>query len=244
MEYTESIVDDITTHVGQAMISAKDRRNVSTAKILDLSNADMFLQPANVIFLANQLYVLYRASVDLIARRLQRQQGKSFKMEDIDVDTLQDIHQKVSVMAREWAYNRRLNDQKAKASWMKGESLHAFNDMFIEEVRSKFESASMNVASAPAAPTVDKLGKDLLAADYAKLRFGSARPFYITDDMQRYKNAIPFWERYLYKKNYDPVQEDSHLSNPESASIITPIYKFDMRKVRATCGKFDKYRCN
>lgn len=215
-------VDDISSGVGKAVITARDRRDVPVADLKYLSNSRQFLSPRNVEALTYQLYAIHRNG------------GGKMSMKDMF-----DI---VSNMAREWSFGRQLNNLNPHIDWVRSEAIGAYNDMFIQEVKHFFEGETINIADLDV-PSVGKKGRDMLAEDYQQLRFGLARPVYITDDIQRYGNGIPIWQRLLGKKMYDPIQDDAHLRDPEQASYGNQLHGFDMRKVRSQTGAFKGFRC-
>jgi hypothetical protein len=219
-DYTE-IYDDEILNSDRPIMSVKDEKNQTRSDhFSQMNKTELFLRPDNIAYMIQYI----------IALNTQHKTGTP----------LYNIRQDIPVHMEKWAHAQHLgNYENTQNNWLT--TLDFINKKFINDHGFMYDRGNINTlnvyrnkarVSDPCGNTKLKRYDEMTATDYQTIDVWRHQEANVCNNLFRYGNRVPQWQKSMQKRPYDRANEGYHEADSDRSSLETQIHGYDMSNIR------------
>jgi hypothetical protein len=202
------------------IMSVKDEKNQTRSDhFAQMNKSELFLRPDNISHMIQYI----------IALNTQHKTNNSPG----------DIRRDTPVYMERWARTRNLDDyENMQDNWLT--TLDFINKKFVKEHGFMYDRGNVNTfnvfrikdrVSDECGNTSLKRYDEMTATDYQTLDVWRHQETKVWDNLFRYGNRVPQWQKSMQKRSYDRANEGYHDADPDRSSLETQIHGYDMSNI-------------
>ena len=216
-DYTE-LYDDVIRNSDRPIMSVKDEKNQTYPDYFSqMSKTELFLRYDNIAYMIQYI-------IALNTHHKTRTQSS-------------DIRQDIPLHMKKWIIQQG-NYENMQNNWLT--TLDFINKKFIKDHGFMYDRGNVNTlnvfrvkarVSDSCGDTTLKRYDEMSATDYQTLDVWRHQETMVWDNLFRYGNRIPQWQKSMQKRPYDRANEGYHEADSDRSSIETQIHGYDMSNI-------------
>jgi hypothetical protein len=228
-DYTE-MYDNEIRNSDRPIMSVKDEKNQTRLDhFSQMTKIELFLRPDNISHMIQYIIAL----------------NTRHKTNTPSID----IRRDTPVYMEKWAHAQNLDEyENMQNNWLT--TLDYINKKFVKEHGFMYDIGNTNTfnvfrikdrVSDPCGNTTLKRYDEMTATDYQTLDVWRHQETKVFDDLFRYGNRVPQWQKSMQKRPYDRANEGYHESDSDRSSIETQIHGYDMSNIIQGSENYSRY---
>jgi hypothetical protein len=217
-DYTE-IYDDEIRNIDRPIMSVKDEKNQTRSDhFSEMNKVELFLRPDNIAYMIRYI----------IALNTHHKTGTP----------AYEIRRDIPVHMKKWVDSQHLNEyENMQDNWLT--TLDFINKKFVKRHGFMYDRGNVNTfnvfrikdkVSNSCGSTLKKYD-EMTATDYQTLDVWRHQETKVYDELFRYGNQVPQWQKSTQKRPYDRSNEGYHAADSDRASLENQIHGYDMSNI-------------
>lgn len=212
-------------------VSTKDRVNSST-NIFEKNIRAVFMSTNNQIRLSKAIYQMHKSNGGIrnyIYFRTLVPKAMLYWISELAIDTASQTNDIYTIDQLYYINKKFIKTHDNLYTFTTNEPLCTIPDTNVYKISTPIAVCDENNATSV---TYKKYG-ELMASDYGQVDVWQTQTTEVSDDLKRYKNAIPVWQRTMHSRCYDTSNEGYRYSiDASSTGCILRGYDSDFKKIQ------------